>query len=300
METLRIGATGATVRYLQSLLSQTSFPELKIDGDFGPKTERAVEAFQEHENIYVDGVVGPVTWDHLHKARGITEDQGSPRLGVERVEGARKYNGEGYESIRLREDAAEALQRAQTDLHDCGGQLTSSGGLRSLSARVGSNRSATSLHYVGRAFDLFVYSAMVNPHKDPFVVTRDACEERKFVVWARCSDGAPMTLEGVTYDKAKKSTGYPQVIVPTEGRFINFTELVRQEGFERISCRRSFLRWDRKNNGGAEWWHFQYEEGLEEGITTFGNELLRLYTHTQLTGSAPWKYRHHVWGVNWR
>lgn len=298
MRTLRRGDGGDAVRYLQTLLNRTGVVDIATDGDFGPKTEDAVEAFQEHVDIYVDGIVGPVTWEHLRKDVGVQAPANS-RMDIVRLRGAKKYNGEGYTSFRLREDVAEALGRAQEDLVDLGGHLTSSGGVRSLRARVNANRSATSLHYTGRAFDLFLYSGMVKPHEDPFVVTRDPDHDRKFIVWARCDDGYPMQLDAVTYEKADRSTGYPQVIVPVDGTFINFTELVRQEGFERISCRRSFLRWGRKNNGGAEWWHFQYEEGLVEGVTTFGDELLKIYTEKQLKGRPPWKYRHHVWGVNW-
>ena len=56
---LRRGSTGEAVRYLQSALG------LKVDGQFGPVTERAVRAFQTANGLRVDGIVGSITWSKL-------------------------------------------------------------------------------------------------------------------------------------------------------------------------------------------------------------------------------------------
>lgn len=56
---LRIGSTGNSVRYLQSVLG------IKADGQFGPITDRAVRAFQSANGLKVDGIVGPITWGRL-------------------------------------------------------------------------------------------------------------------------------------------------------------------------------------------------------------------------------------------
>jgi hypothetical protein len=56
---LRRGSTGANVRYLQSVLG------LKVDGQFGPITDRAVRTFQAANKLKVDGIVGPITWGRL-------------------------------------------------------------------------------------------------------------------------------------------------------------------------------------------------------------------------------------------
>lgn len=54
--TLRKGSQGEDVKRLQLMLG------IKVDGDFGPKTQEAVVAFQAKVKILADGVVGPHTW----------------------------------------------------------------------------------------------------------------------------------------------------------------------------------------------------------------------------------------------
>lgn len=67
--TLRQGSSGDHVRDLQLLLNatrhETQLPLLKVDGDFGPKTDAAVEEFQRGVGLVADGVVGPKTWAKL-------------------------------------------------------------------------------------------------------------------------------------------------------------------------------------------------------------------------------------------
>jgi hypothetical protein len=72
---LQYGSTGPCVQQLQALLDQwgsrygyAGFPNnaaIAQDGEFGPLTLAAVEAFQSRVGITVDGIVGPVTWGHL-------------------------------------------------------------------------------------------------------------------------------------------------------------------------------------------------------------------------------------------
>ncbi|MEW6208218.1 MAG: N-acetylmuramoyl-L-alanine amidase [Acidobacteriota bacterium] len=54
--TLRRGATGELVKQVQAKVGVTA------DGDFGPKTEAAVRAFQRGHGLVPDGIVGPKTW----------------------------------------------------------------------------------------------------------------------------------------------------------------------------------------------------------------------------------------------
>ncbi len=53
---------------LQSQLNEHGF-DLKVDGDFGPKTREAVIAFQMSKGLISDGIVGPGTWKEVNKRR---------------------------------------------------------------------------------------------------------------------------------------------------------------------------------------------------------------------------------------
>jgi peptidoglycan hydrolase-like protein with peptidoglycan-binding domain len=71
--TLRSGDERIAVRGLQRRLLDAGYGvgEIEIDGEFGPRTEAAVKAFQDASGIDVDGVVGPQTWEALNDlARG--------------------------------------------------------------------------------------------------------------------------------------------------------------------------------------------------------------------------------------
>ncbi|MET0587735.1 MAG: N-acetylmuramidase domain-containing protein [Novosphingobium sp.] len=56
---LRQGDKGEAVQQVQLALG------IKDDGDFGPKTKRAVIAFQKKSGLYADGIVGKNTWAKL-------------------------------------------------------------------------------------------------------------------------------------------------------------------------------------------------------------------------------------------
>jgi uncharacterized protein (TIGR02594 family) len=53
------GDTGSEVKHVQTVLL------IPADGDFGPVTEAAVEAFQKAHGLHADGVVGTTTWRGL-------------------------------------------------------------------------------------------------------------------------------------------------------------------------------------------------------------------------------------------
>ncbi len=74
LKAMERGATGPAVRDLQRALKDAGFDPGGIDGDFGPKTEAAVRAFQEDANLLVDGKVGPQT----RKALGLSAPSAEP------------------------------------------------------------------------------------------------------------------------------------------------------------------------------------------------------------------------------
>ena len=58
---LSVGSRGEAVRMLQQKLSDQGFKAGSPDGIFGPHTLRAVVSFQQHHQLWVDGLVGPRT-----------------------------------------------------------------------------------------------------------------------------------------------------------------------------------------------------------------------------------------------
>lgn len=75
--TIQQGSTGPYVQQLQRDLDQLGF-SLAVDGDFGPLTRAAVVAFQGQQGIAQDGIVGPITWQHLANAIATAQGGGSP------------------------------------------------------------------------------------------------------------------------------------------------------------------------------------------------------------------------------
>ena len=286
--TLRRGDTGPDVDLLQNTLILKGYP-LVADGDFGPRTEARVIEFQESEGLYADGIVGPLTWERLD-----TEQPAKP-ISVSTQELVRvtvgPYPPGGYKHLRLRADAAGALDAAFASMRRAGAKPSTSGGTRSLTAKVGPNRSATSLHYQGLAVDLWVGAAMSNPAKDPYIVIRNGVSPKRHwrVYAATTTDDAPVgSLIGV------RAGRQPKLV---ERSVIDLTDLMSKHGFERIQSRRRSwegIAENRKLHGGTEWWHFQYERGLEEGVT-FGDCLLAVYPERKLVGTPPWRFRHYTW-----
>lgn len=62
------GATGPEVVALQRMLHALGFYRARVDGGFGPVTERAVRAFQKRFGLEVDGWAGPKTLAALQQA----------------------------------------------------------------------------------------------------------------------------------------------------------------------------------------------------------------------------------------
>ena len=64
--TLSRGSMGDDVRMLQQALKDLGYLTGGVDGDFGNKTKKAVEAFQKDMGIKVDGIAGRETLTLLY------------------------------------------------------------------------------------------------------------------------------------------------------------------------------------------------------------------------------------------
>lgn len=65
---LKPGDTGASVKLLQRALAHLGFTPGKVDGQYGPSTEKAVASFQRANGLTPDGVMGPKTLAALQRA----------------------------------------------------------------------------------------------------------------------------------------------------------------------------------------------------------------------------------------
>lgn len=62
--TITPGTISGDVKTIQLILAGQGYA-LDIDGNFGPQTLSAVQAFQRKKGLVPDGIVGPQTWDAL-------------------------------------------------------------------------------------------------------------------------------------------------------------------------------------------------------------------------------------------
>ena len=73
---MKRGSKGSDVRKLQEGLRALGFSPGMPDGDFGPVTEMAVEAFQKAQGLLTDGIAGPITLRTYHQALEDAENAG--------------------------------------------------------------------------------------------------------------------------------------------------------------------------------------------------------------------------------
>lgn len=86
---LRTGDDGDMVYELQERLVSLHY-DLSADGDFGPRTEKAVRQFQQDNGLKVDGIVGNGTWDTLARLSPAPSRASRP-MGDRLVSIARQY-----------------------------------------------------------------------------------------------------------------------------------------------------------------------------------------------------------------
>ena len=312
MKTIRNGDKGHLVKKLQSLLLDLGYHPGPIDGHFGSLTEDALEKFQSRRKIYSDGICGSSTlaellsasrdagiawpFDNIEQKNKEPQDDVKPIFSWIKCRADKVDGYSGYSSITLREDAAESYNRVREEVLSLGGVITSAGGRRPLSSKSSPSRSKKSMHYVGLALDLALPTGMQKPEKDPYIVVKDG--SRYWEVWCRTENtNVPeVELTAVKVSRRKGKTVLSEQTVKC--RAFNLTDVFKRHGWDRIKARRSFFRGG--SYGGAEWWHFQYEDALQEGESTFGEELLKVYEMSSAKKFVYWNLsKDCVFGENW-
>ena len=304
---LKKGSSGHQVVELQEALEALGYELGLCDGAFGPATEKAVKKFQSNNSLSIDGKVGPITIKILNKALKVSDydligediQNEEDLLKTEKLNWVKcpadKFPGRaGYTRVTLRSDAAKAYNTLYKEVQELGGYLTSAGGRRGLTAKKGKARSKKSFHYVGLAFDMALPTGMYKPDKDPYVI--ENLGNRRWRVWMRCDKGEEMTIKGtyVTRSSGKTKLNKKEVT----DKFIDFTSLALKHGFHSIRARSSFFKGG--SYGGAEWWHFQYEKALIKGKSTFGEELLKVYSFDKCKQFAYWSQsKNCIFGKDW-
>ena len=310
---LREGTKGDLIKKLQEALADLGHAPGPIDGHFGAGTEDAVESFQRKSKLYADGLVGPSTAAAINAALGDPELHLDLEPAEEQIKDAdtklkwvkcpadKFENRGGYTRVTLRSDTAQAYNDLYKAAHALGGIVTSAGGRRGLGGKAGASRSKKSMHYVGRAFDMALPTGMQNPEEDPYLV--ENAGGRTWIVWCRTDDPsvAEKTIECSYVVTKRNSKGKKYTVIKIKeitARVFNFTELAALSGFKPIRARRSFFKGG--SYGGAEWWHFQWEEKLEPKKTTFGEELLKVYPIEKAKRFVYWnEAKNCKWKVNW-
>lgn len=232
---------------------------------------------------------------------------GFKRVSADKYE-RKKLSLEGLSSFTVAAVSEPNLSEAFAEIRGLGGVVTSSGGLRDLKAPVDkAARSATSFHYTGRAIDLYIYSGMIAPETDAYVVVVDD-EDGFWQVFARTEDESVSESTLIACKKVDLPRGpanaegkRPPVLckletMPVVGRFFSVTDIFESHGFKRIPAKSAFTD-DPKGRlyDAAEWWHFEDHSGLEVGKTTFGEVLLQVRTKKELEGTPPAAFVDNVW-----
>ncbi len=103
---LREGDSGDAVTELQTMLKSLGYYYGDITGNFGDLTRKAVRAFQDKQNLTVDGIAGPSTMNKLRSLTGSTGSSGSNASGGSSVTSANSYGRLTKDNVNLRSAAS--------------------------------------------------------------------------------------------------------------------------------------------------------------------------------------------------
>lgn len=118
---LRMGSKGRRVRELQELLVRSG-AAVKVDGDFGPTTKKALQAFQGLHGLEADGIYGPATESALGELRQSGDDKPG-KLKLLDVGAVKR----GLGTAVAAGVSASQIQDAKTALESAAGQIAGAG-----------------------------------------------------------------------------------------------------------------------------------------------------------------------------
>ena len=250
------------------------------DESLGPDNfGAAVETFQSQKGLSTDGLPGRDTLWAMQRPWASERKLGTVRVPADKWSDA-------YDRFTLRSDVAERYQALYADIRRRGGEITSAGSFRALSAEVKKGRSKTSIHYAGVALDLAPYSGLAKVREaDPYVIEQDKAG-RGWRVWCRSEKASTVELNPKTW-KGKLADG-----PTTSVEAFDLSAVFREHGFADIGPRRGY----ETSYSCLEWWHFQCEAVLVPFISQFGAELLSLerYDERFLKTTPAWAYARNV------
>jgi peptidoglycan hydrolase-like protein with peptidoglycan-binding domain len=115
---LKVGSKGAAVSALQTALNRHG-SALTVDGDFGPRTDAAVRAFQTRKGLVADGLVGPRTAAALNQGVAAPTPAPAPAPAPSPAPAPRRLTGDPMVRQGDRGELVSELQRLLND-HDAG------------------------------------------------------------------------------------------------------------------------------------------------------------------------------------
>lgn len=261
-----------------------------------------IKSFQSKFSLPVDGILNPDTLWALQENYVLE----NPKLKIVEIETDHIESARALKTVTFREDAGILFKDLQTEVKNRGGLISCSAGIRDIKMVAGTGQSPTSMHYPGLAFDLNIKAGFFNPDKDLYVLTRVPTPHKKdpnryqWNVFCRSEQGEEMELDANYWETEKSGVDLKKTVV---GRFINFTELAINHGFQPIRPQTCFTRPTNRFYICSEWWHFQANALLIPKFSQLGMELLKIEGYTpeflQKNNPGVWTSRKFVYFQNW-
>jgi len=197
----------------------------------------------------------------------------------------------GYDHLSLRADVGARWMGALTHVHDLGGILTTSGGMRALSAPVTAGRATYSLHCLGLAVDLYVHGMGMTTWPAPYWCepVDVANPAGRVNVWlCPCAGSGPSdTMEGsrLVWAAGKLTVlkGQWPCITGESGEPMNLKELLDARGLFPIGPRKG---WPGKY-GCSEAWHMEARDLIPAGATYLDMAMLIGATKKAVLATRP-------------